>query len=91
MGHGVDKGRKNYLGARGCGATGSVDNRIRGEILGRESDVVIITEDDSRDEDPKEIAAMFVEGAEKSGKKLGEDLFVETIEREGNPKSGQDG
>lgn len=49
----------------------------RGEILGRESDIVIITEDDSRDEDPAEIAQMFVEGATKAGKVLGEDLFVE--------------
>lgn len=53
----------------------------RGEILGRESDIVIITEDDSRDEDPAEIAQMFVEGAMKAGKVLGEDLFVE-LDRE---------
>ena len=53
----------------------------RGEILGREADVVIITEDDTRDEDPKEIAAMFVRGAEKAGKKLDDDLLVE-LDRE---------
>ncbi len=83
VGHGVDKGRKELsrcTGVRGDGIRRHYQP-IRGEILGRESDVVIITEDDSRDEDPKEIAAMFVEGAEKSGKKLGEDLFVE-IDRE---------
>lgn len=53
----------------------------RGEILGRYSDVVIITEDDSRDEDPAEIAEMFAEGAEKAGKVRGEDLIVE-LDRE---------
>lgn len=53
----------------------------RGEILGRESDVVIITEDDSRDEKPAEIAKMFVEGAKKAGKTLDEDLFVELDRR----------
>ena len=53
----------------------------RGEILGRESDIVIITEDDSRDENPAEIAGMFVEGAKKAGKTLDKDLFVELDRR----------
>lgn len=48
----------------------------RGEILGKNSDIVIITEDDSRDEDPAKIAEQFVVGAEKVGKRLGKDLFV---------------
>lgn len=81
VGHGVDKGRRIISVHGGAGRRDPSTRAIRGEILGRESDVVIITEDDSRDEDPKEIAAMFVEGAEKAGKKLGEDLFVE-IDRE---------
>jgi len=42
---------------------------------------VIITEDDSRDEKPENIAFQFVEGAKKVGKKLDEDLFVE-LDRE---------
>lgn len=54
----------------------------RGEILGKYSDVVIITEDDSRDEDPAEIAAEFVKGAEKAGKVQGKDLIVELDRRE---------
>lgn len=49
----------------------------RGEILGKNADIVIITEDDSRDEDPEKIAEQFVLGAEKVGKKAGKDLFVE--------------
>lgn len=59
----------------------------RGEILGRESDVVIITEDDSRDERPAEIAEMFVKGAEKAGKVLDKDLFVELDRRKAIEKA----
>ena len=55
--------------------------------MGRESDVVIITEDDSRDEDPRKIAAQFVEGAEKAGKRMGEDLFVELDRRKAIEKA----
>lgn len=54
---------------------------IRGEILGKYSDTVIITEDDSRDEDPEEIANSFIEGAVKAGKILDKDLFKE-LDRE---------
>ena len=50
---------------------------IRGEILGKNSDVVIITEDDSRDEDPEAIASEFIKGAEKAGKVIDKDLFKE--------------
>ncbi len=50
---------------------------IRGEILGKNSDIVIITEDDSRDEDPEIIASEFVKGAEKAGKVIDKDLFKE--------------
>lgn len=53
----------------------------RGEILGKYSDIVIITEDDSRDENPAEIAEMFAKGAEKAGKVRGEDLLIE-LDRE---------
>ena len=50
---------------------------IRGAILAKHSDIVIITEDDSRDEDPKVIAADFIKGAKKHGKVLNQDLFEE--------------
>lgn len=49
----------------------------RGEILGQHSDIVIITEDDSRDEDPEKIAESFIKGAEKAGKVLNKNLFKE--------------
>lgn len=61
----------------GAGRRDPSTRPIRGEILGKNSDIVIITEDDSRDEDPAKIAEGFVEGAIKAGKKLDEDLFVE--------------
>lgn len=66
----------------GAGRRDPSTREVRGEILGRESDVVIITEDDSRDEDPQEIAAEFVRGAEKAGKVREKDLLVELDRRE---------
>ncbi len=53
----------------------------RGKILGKNSDIVIITEDDSRDENPEKIAAEFKRGAEAAGKKEGRNLVVE-LDRE---------
>ena len=50
-------------------------------ILGKYADFVIITEDDSRDEDPEKIAEGFIKGAEKAGKTLGKDLILE-LDRE---------
>ncbi len=61
----------------GAGRRDPSTRPIRGAILGKYSDIVIITEDDSRDEDPTKIAAGFIEGAEKAGKTLDKDLFVE--------------
>ena len=61
----------------GAGRRDPSTRPIRGGILGKCSDIVIITEDDSRDEDPEKIAAAFVEGAQKAGKVLDKDLFVE--------------
>ena len=50
---------------------------IRGRILADHSDIVIITEDDSRDEDPELIATEFIKGATEHGKVLNRDLFKE--------------
>lgn len=49
----------------------------RGEIAVRNSDIVIITEDDSRDENPAEIAEEFVRGAKQAGFLRGKNLLVE--------------
>ena len=65
----------------GAGRRDPSTRPIRGEILAKNSDIVIITEDDSRDEDPEKIAAGFIEGATKHGKTLGKDLFKE-LDRE---------
>lgn len=65
----------------GAGRRDESTREIRGRILGENADIVIITEDDSRDEDPEEIAAQFARGAEKAGKKAGKDLLVE-LDRE---------
>lgn len=61
----------------GAGRRDPSTRSIRGSILAKYSDIVIITEDDSRDEDPKSIAAAFIKGAENQGKILGQDLFEE--------------
>ena len=61
----------------GAGRRDPSTRPIRGAILAQHSDVVIITEDDSRDEDPEAIAAGFIKGAEKHGKVINKDLFKE--------------
>ena len=61
----------------GAGRRDPSTRPIRGAILAKYSDLVIITEDDSRDEDPESIAAGFIEGAKKHGKILGKDLIKE--------------
>ena len=61
----------------GAGRRDPSTRPIRGAILAKYSDVVIITEDDSRDEDPEKIATGFIKGAEKEGKTIGKDLFKE--------------
>ena len=65
----------------GAGRRDPSTRPIRGAILAKYSDIVIITEDDSRDEDPEKIAEGFIKGAEKHGKVLGKDLFKE-LDRE---------
>lgn len=61
----------------GAGRRDPSTRPIRGKILAKNSDIVIITEDDSRDEDPNKIAAGFIKGAESAGKILNKDLFKE--------------
>ena len=61
----------------GAGRRDPSPRPIRGAILAKYSDIVIITEDDSRDEDPTEIANAFIKGAVKQGKILDQNLFCE--------------
>lgn len=65
----------------GAGRRDETTRVERGEIGAKNSDIVIITEDDSRDEDRMMIAKEFVRGAEKVGKKLGKDLWIELDRR----------
>lgn len=81
VGHSTGFGGKIISVHGGAGRRDHATREPRGEILGRESDVVIITEDDTRDEAPQEIAQMFVDGAVKMGKTLDKDLFIE-LDRE---------
>ncbi len=59
----------------GAGRRDPSTRPIRGAILGKYSDIVIITEDDSRDEDPAKIASAFITGAKKYHKTMDKDLF----------------
>ncbi len=65
----------------GAGRRDPSTRPIRGAILAKYSDIVIITEDDSRDEDPATIAEAFIKGAEKAGKTMNKDLFLELDRR----------
>ena len=65
----------------GAGRRDETTRAERGEILAKNSDIVIITEDDSSDEDPEKIAKEFVRGAERAGKVLGKNLVVD-LDRE---------
>lgn len=65
----------------GAGRRDESTRSMRGEILGKYSDIVIITEDDSRDEDPATIAEQFVQGAKQAGKVVNQNLFVELNRR----------
>jgi len=48
---------------------------VQGKIAGKYADVVVLTEEDDRDVDGQEILTQIASGAEKSGKKLDQDLF----------------
>jgi len=61
------------------GASGERDvgkRPLMGEAAARHSRLVIVTEDDSRGEDPASIYDQIASGAEKAGKQMGEDLLV---------------
>lgn len=49
---------------------------VQGEIAGRYSDVVVVTEEDDRDEDGQKIMEEIAAGAIKAGKTVGKDLFL---------------
>ncbi len=65
----------------GAGRRDESTRAERGKIAAKYSDFLIITEDDSRDEEPAEIAAEFVEGAVDGGMVEGKDVTVEIDRR----------
>lgn len=54
---------------------------VQGYIAGKSADIVIVTEEDDRDIDGNQILAEIANGAKKSGKKEGKDLFL-VLDRE---------
>ncbi len=65
----------------GAGRRDKGTRAMRGEIAAKNSDILIITEDDSRDEEPSEIAEMFVSGAEKGGMERCETELLEKAKK----------
>lgn len=65
----------------GAGRRDPSTRPIRGKLLAEHSDIVIITEDDSRDEDLSKIMQGFIDGAKKAGKIEGKNLFAEPNRR----------
>lgn len=56
---------------------GDVDKRsLQGALAGQYADEVIVTEEDDRQEDGERIMRQIAEGAEKSGKRRDQDLFL---------------
>ena len=51
----------------GAGRRDESTRESRGKIAGKYSDICILTEDDSRDEDPLKIISMFEKGCKKAG------------------------
>ncbi len=71
----VVKGRLIVLfGSLGGGDVGK--RAIQGRLAGRYADQVVVTEEDDRQEDGKEIMKQIASGAEKAGKVRDKDLFL---------------
>ena len=65
----------------GAGRRDETTRDERGEIAAKYADICIITEDDSRDEDPIAIAKMFLVGCERQGKTLDKEVLFELDRR----------
>lgn len=58
-----------------AGRRDTLKRPIQGEIAGKESDIIILTEEDDRDQDGAEIIKEIAAGAEKAGKTKDKDMF----------------
>ncbi len=65
----------HVLGSAGGGRDKSRRPKL-GQIAGQNADYVIVSNEDPYDEDPLAIIKQVAEGAEKVGKKIGENLFL---------------
>ena len=63
----------------GAGRRDESTRSERGEIAGKFSDICVLTEDDSRDENPETIMSMFESGCKKSGMK--DNQIIKIIDR----------
>lgn len=71
----------------GAGRRDETTRDERGEIAAKYADICIITEDDSRDEDPIAIAKMFLVGCERQGKTLDKGVLFELDRRKAIEKA----
>ena len=71
----------------GAGRRDETTRDERGEIAAKYADIFIITEDDSRDEDPMAIAKMFLVGCERQGKALDKGVLFELDRRKAIEKA----
>jgi UDP-N-acetylmuramoyl-L-alanyl-D-glutamate--2,6-diaminopimelate ligase len=76
----------HVLGAAG-GGRDIFKRPILGKIAGKSSDIVIVTNEDPYDDDPQIIIDQVALGAEKSGKKINQDLYKIIDRREAIQKS----
>jgi UDP-N-acetylmuramoyl-L-alanyl-D-glutamate--2,6-diaminopimelate ligase len=58
------------------GRRDEIKGPIQGEIAGKNSDIVIVTEEDDRDQDGARLMELCASGAEKAGKVRGKDLLL---------------
>ena len=59
-----------------AGRRDKLKRAVQGEIAGRHADIIVLTEEDDRDEDGAEILNQIAKGAEKVGKIRDKDLFL---------------
>lgn len=69
------------------GTTGGGRDRARGAVLGemagRYADIVVVTNEDPYDDDPHELMERVVQGAQRVGKVLQKNLFIQPERRDG--------
>lgn len=59
-----------------AGRRDTAKRAVQGSLAGKYADVVVVAEEDDRDEDGMEILRQIAAGSEKAGKKQGTDLFL---------------